>query len=77
MKMARRLPGDRVLHETLLGLHDYAAMHFQREEVLQRACAYPLHEAHKLEHQQLLAEIKAMARSYFIDKTKQVSKETL
>ncbi len=36
--MALRLPEDRALHETLIGLHDYAAYHFSREESIQRAC---------------------------------------
>ena len=77
MNMVRRLPGDRVLHETLLGLHDYAAMHFQREEAIQQACRFPLCEPHKREHQNLLTEIRTMARSYFIDKTREVTKESL
>ena len=77
MNMARRLPGDRVLHETLLSLHDYAAMHFQREEAIQLACHFPLHEAHKREHQALLGQIRTMARSYFIDKTREVTRESL
>ena len=75
--MARRLPGDRALHETLIGLHDYAAIHFKREETIQLACRYPFHEQHKHEHQDLLAEIKAMARRYFIDRTEPVTKGSL
>ncbi len=77
MNMAKRLPGDRALHETLIGLHDYAALHFEREEAIQRACHYPFHEEHKHQHQVLLAEIQAMARRYFIDRTAPVTKASL
>ena len=76
-KMAERLPGNRVLHETLLGLHDYTAMHFQREEAIQIACHFPRHEAHKREHQELLTEVETMARGYFILKSREVTKESL
>ncbi|MDO8607964.1 MAG: hemerythrin family protein [Phaeospirillum sp.] len=75
--MAQRLPGDRTLHETLIGLHDYAAIHFDREEAIQAACHYPFHAPHKQQHQELLASIKAMARRYFIDRTDPVTKESL
>ncbi len=75
--MAQRLPESRALHETLIGLHDYAAIHFGREEAIQRACRYPLHESHKREHQELLSQINAMARRYFIDRTEPVTKASL
>lgn len=75
--MARRLPGDRALHETLIGLHDYAALHFEREETVQLACHYPFHAEHKREHQELLAQIRAMAQRYFIDRTEPVTKASL
>ena len=77
VNMAQRLPGNRVLHETLLGLHDYTAMHFEREEAIQLACHFPLYGAHQREHQELLGQIKTMARAYFIDKTREVNKESL
>lgn len=75
--IARRLPEDRALHETLIGLHDYAAYHFAREEAIQQACGYPHLESHRQEHKELLGEINAMARRYFVDRTEKVTKASL
>ncbi len=41
------------------------------------ACHYPHHESHKREHQELLSEITAMARRYFVDRTEPVTKASL
>lgn len=75
--MAKQLPEGRVLHETLIGLHDYAAIHFGREEAIQAACGYPFRGSHMQEHQELLHQINAMARRYFVDRTMPITKETL
>lgn len=75
--MTERLSGERALHETLIELHDYAAWHFSREEMIQQACKYPYCETHRQEHQQLLFQIKDMARRHFVDRTAPVTRDTL
>lgn len=74
--LAEKLPDDRVLHETLINLHDYALLHFGREEAIQIACRFPFTDAHRAEHRTLLQHVTDMARRYFIDKTEPVTRTT-
>jgi len=76
-KLVDCIPKERALHEVLVNLHDYAGFHFAREEAIQAAVAYPHVEAHKREHQVLLARIKEMASRYFVKRTEPITKETL
>ncbi|MEI8397444.1 MAG: hemerythrin domain-containing protein, partial [Rhodospirillaceae bacterium] len=39
-------------------LHDYADVHFRREEELQRAIGFPYHDAHKMAHKDLLKDLR-------------------
>jgi hemerythrin len=68
---------ERTLHEVLIGLHDYARSHFQREEAVQIACRYPHYAGHKAEHQALLDDVTAMARRYFIDRSAPITRDSL
>jgi hemerythrin len=70
-------PPERVIHEALIGLHDYSLQHFQREEAIQAACAYPFAAEHAKEHAELLAAVTAEARSLFVQKTKPITAESL
>jgi len=75
--LVAKWPGERALHEVLIGLHDYARSHFHREEAVQLACGYPHYAAHKAEHEALLKEVTAMARRYFVDRTAPVTQQSL
>ena len=70
-------PPERVIHEALIGLHDYAVQHFQREEAIQAACSFPFAKEHREEHADLLATVDAEARSLFVQKTKPITAEAL
>ena len=70
-------PAERVIHEALIGLHDYSVQHFQREEAIQAACSFPFAVEHQREHAELLATVTAEARSLFVQKTKPITAETL
>ncbi len=54
---------------TARALYRYAEGHFQREERLQRACRYPFHAAHHDEHEWLLAQLKSLIKTHFIDRS--------
>jgi hemerythrin-like metal-binding protein len=72
-----RWDGDKVVHEVLIKLHDYAMQHFTAEEAIQVANHYPLREEHKREHRVLLAQVVDRANRFFIKKTEPVTKEAL
>ncbi len=70
-------PGEKVIHEVLIKLHDYAGQHFSREEDIQVNHHYPFREEHKREHNILLAQVVDRANRYFIKKTEPITKEAL
>jgi hemerythrin len=45
------------LPELLTGLKRYALVHFEREEELQRCIHYPFQDAHRREHQDMVAQL--------------------
>lgn len=48
----------------LLGLVEYAAEHFGREEELQVFIHYPYHDSHKEGHRQVLRKLKTIVQQY-------------
>lgn len=46
----------------------HARGHFSREEKIQKASGYPLCTLHRIQHEQLLAQLKVLIRLYFIDR---------
>jgi len=63
------------MHETLKELLKYSKYHFEREEKLQKESGYPHYQMHKSEHATFIYNIKLMAKSYFVDKTKPIDEK--
>ncbi len=51
-----------ILVETLERLVEYTQTHFDHEEQIQLKIKYPLHEEHKDEHEQILAELSSIKK---------------
>jgi len=68
---------DRLLHETLKELLAYGKEHFSREEKIQKECMYPYSDMHSAEHRVLIAQIMAMAKTYFVDKSQPINHASL
>jgi hemerythrin len=66
-----------LMSETLRSLLDYTKFHFEREEKIQKECMYPYYNMHHHEHKALVMQIQEMARTYFIEKTKPVDKNSI
>lgn len=52
------------MRNLLAGLQRYAQVHFDREEELQRCIHYPFYEAHRREHQDLVAQLEETAAQF-------------
>jgi hemerythrin len=76
-RMVENSPKERALHEVLVSLHDYARVHFAREEELQAAAGYSGLERHRREHQALLHSVKEMASRHFVVRTQPITAESL
>ncbi|MBW7851132.1 MAG: hemerythrin family protein [Rhodospirillales bacterium] len=63
---------EEAISKILRQLYDYAQSHFIREERVQLRCAYPFHDAHKRDHQDLLRQLHDIIRKYFIDRTSEI-----
>ncbi|EME71482.1 hemerythrin [Paramagnetospirillum caucaseum] len=68
---------SQVLHETLKSLLAYGRDHFAREERIQRQCLYPHQQGHHHEHKSLLDQVREIARTYFIAKTKPLNQASV
>jgi hemerythrin len=65
--------------EILYALKFYANTHFEREESLQRLSGYPYHQAHQLEHKDLIKRLDSIileTQNASIDAIKQISIKT-
>jgi hemerythrin len=77
LEHSKKEGNSQVLHETLKSLLAYGRDHFVREERIQRQCLYPLQSGHFHEHKALLDQVREIAKTYFIAKTKPLNEASV
>ncbi len=63
----RQRRGSEITDSILKRLEDYTRVHFTLEEALMRVLDYPDYEAHKHEHERLIADLQALKKKYAAD----------
>jgi hemerythrin len=77
LEHSKTVDNAKVLHETLKSLMAYGKDHFAREERIQQECLYPLQSGHVHEHANLLDQVRDIARTYFVAKTRPLTADSV
>jgi hemerythrin len=77
LEHSKTVDNAKVLHETLKSLLAYGRDHFAREERIQRDCLYPFQSGHIHEHASLLDQVRDIARTYFVAKTRPLTADSV
>lgn len=77
LEQSKAVDNAKVLHETLKSLLAYGKDHFAREERIQRESLYPFQSGHFHEHTDLLEQVRDIARTYFVAKTRPLTADSV
>ncbi len=69
--------GKEIVASVFNALYDYTEYHFEREEMIMRACGYPDLESHIKIHDALKAKVKEIHDDYAKSENKDLSKDVL